>query len=112
MNGWAALALAAFQTVAAASPQESVQPDRPLSFESMETVLDGDSRITQLRSPVFTFRNRVIRATWALLWTDRDQASFLDMSDTEELRVGAPAVERTDPTEDNVGFNTFDELLS
>ena len=112
MSAWAALVLAAFQSGLGSPVQESVTIDRPVLFEGLDTVLDGDSKIFQLRSPTFLFGRREIRATWALLWTDKEQTSFLDLSDSEGLRVAAPAVEQADPTADAVGFNSFDELLS
>lgn len=97
-------------------PTADVEPPRGYSvnliYDAVETALDGDAKIHILRSPTFVFEGREVRATWAVLWTDPDSASFFELSEPADLRVSAPAVQATDPAEDQVGFTNFDELLS
>jgi hypothetical protein len=85
----------------------------PLEYSSVTEMLDGDQRIGVFQNPLLRFENREIRATWAMLWVDKDAKSFLEGSDPTELRVGAPA---TGPETRAGGrassFSSFDDILN
>ncbi|MHC4261742.1 MAG: hypothetical protein ACYSWX_04415, partial [Planctomycetota bacterium] len=78
---------------------------------ALNQVLDGDAVITRIASPTFSFGTREVRASWALLWTDKGTTPFLS-SEPEGLRVGEPATRDPGDATDTVGFSSFNELLS
>jgi hypothetical protein len=107
-----ALYLATQGVAEQASPPDGPTYRQEVTYSELDTVLDGDDQIFTLRAPSFYFEDREIRATWALLWTDRDATTFLRTGGRGDLRVQEPSPRSVGDGDGGFGFASFNRLLA